>query len=68
MVHVAQQTLRKRSGNNFFQGSLDLTQNVKLPKKMKNGVLHSDATEYEEKLTVQQCDCKGEGKMAGTPC
>ena len=56
MVQAAQQTLpekRKRSGNNTFPRNPWLDAECKAAKKVKNRVLHSDASEHEKKLALQ---------------
>ena len=57
MVQAAQQTppeKRKRSGNNTFPRNTWFDAECKAAKKIKNRVLHSDASEHETKLAVQQ--------------
>ena len=57
MVQAAEQTLpgkRKRSGNNTFPWNPWFDAECKAAKKVKNRVLHSDASEHEKKLAVQQ--------------
>ena len=57
MVQAAQQTLpekRKRSGNNTFPRNPWFDAECKAAKKVKNRVLHSDASEYEKKLLAVQ--------------
>ena len=57
MVQAAEQTLpgkRKRSGNNTFPRNPWFDAECKAAKKVKNRVLHSDASEHEKKLAVQQ--------------
>ena len=57
MVQAAQQTLpekRKRSVNNTFPRNPWFDAECKAAKKVKDRVLHSDASEYEKKLAVQQ--------------
>ena len=56
MVRAAQQTLpekRKRSDNNTFPRNPWFNAECKAAKKVKNRVLHSDASEHEKKLAVQ---------------
>ena len=57
MVQAAHQTLpekRKRSGNNTFPRKPWFDAEHKAAKKVKNRVLHGDASEHEKKLAVQQ--------------
>ena len=70
-LQAAHQTLpekRKRSGNNTFPRNPWFDAGCKAAKKVKNRVLHSDASEHQKKLaTISKCDCKGKGKMARAP-
>ena len=57
MVQAAQQTLpekRKRFGNNTFPRNPWFDAEHKAIKKVKNRVLHRDASPYEKKQAVQQ--------------
>ena len=57
MVQAAQQTLpekRKRSSNNTFPRNPGFDAECKAAKIVKNRALHSDATECEKRLPVQQ--------------
>ena len=57
MVQAAQQTLpekHERSGNNTFPRNPWFDAECKAAKNVKNRVLHSDASESEKKLAVQQ--------------